>query len=108
MIISINMTKLTDKDTGRVELPPYHPQTQRMITGAQIRAARALLRISAAELARRAGVTERTIQRAESVDGMPKMRTETLARIQAVLETAGIEFTAAGPGHSQGVRRRIQ
>ncbi len=74
-----------------------------MITAAQIRAARAMLNISAAELAERANVNWRTVQRMESVDGVPPSRMGTLDRIQAVLEAAGIEFIG-DPITSPGVR----
>ena len=49
-----------------------------MITGTQIRSARAALRWSIQELADRAGVGARTIKRFEAVDGMPASRSSTL------------------------------
>lgn len=63
-----------------------------MVSAPQIRAARALLGISAAELARRAGVNWKTIQRFESTDGIPKSRSGTLERVVAALGAEGIEF----------------
>lgn len=63
-----------------------------MISAAQIRAARALLGISAAELATVSGVDHRTIQRFESADGVPPSRSGTLERIKETLEAAGIVF----------------
>lgn len=74
-----------------------------MIASAQIRGARALLKISAAELAERAAVTWKTIQRMEANEGVPPSRGGTLARIQATLENAGIEFIG-DPIQSPGVR----
>jgi transcriptional regulator with XRE-family HTH domain len=63
-----------------------------MPTGAQIRAARALIGISAAELEGLSGVTLRTIQRFEAVETTPPNRSGTLEKITAALEAQGIEF----------------
>lgn len=76
-----------------------------MISAAQIRAARALLGISAAELADRSGVDLRTIQRFETAGGVPKSRSGTLNRIQEALEGAGIVFFG-DPSTSPGVQFR--
>jgi transcriptional regulator with XRE-family HTH domain len=73
-----------------------------MISGAQIRAARALLGISAAELAQMSKVGHRTLQRFEASDGIPDGRTSVLATIQAALESRGIAFTG-DPVTSPGV-----
>jgi transcriptional regulator with XRE-family HTH domain len=64
----------------------------KMVTGAQIRAARALIGWSATALAQRSGVSYPTIQRAESVDGIPRLQAPNLAAIQRTLENAGIVF----------------
>ena len=74
-----------------------------MPSGPQIRAARAVLDISAAELAARAGVTSKTIQRFEGVEGIPVNRAGTLDRVRAALEAEGIEFIG-DPVTSPGVR----
>jgi transcriptional regulator with XRE-family HTH domain len=66
-----------------------------MITGAQIRAARAALRWSIAELANKSGVGVRTIKRFEAVDGIPASRTSTLIELKSVLESGGVEFTGS-------------
>jgi transcriptional regulator with XRE-family HTH domain len=63
-----------------------------MVTGAQIRAARALVGWSATTLANRSGVSYPTIQRAESADGIPHMQAPNLAAIQRTLEEAGVVF----------------
>ena len=76
-----------------------------MLTGAQIRAARALLRWSAEELANVSRLGVATIRRAEASDGIV---TSTLANIQAILgafETAGLEFIPENGGGA-GVRFR--
>ena len=74
-----------------------------MLTGSQIRAARAALKITAKELAKRAGVSLPTIQRFESVDGVPPSRSSTLLEVKTVLEAAGIEFIGS-PGDRPGIR----
>ena len=76
-----------------------------MISGAQIRAARALLGISATELAERADVDWSTVQRFEGTEGVPKSRSGTLQRIKDTLENAGITFVG-DPVASPGVRLR--
>ena len=63
-----------------------------MISGAQIRAARALLGISATELAERADVDWSTVQRFECTEGVPKSRSGTLQRIKEALENEGVTF----------------
>jgi transcriptional regulator with XRE-family HTH domain len=74
-------------------------------TGRQIAAARALLRWSIAELARRAGISPRTVARAEASDGVPRMHIDTLEKIKSALETGGIEFIHNANG-GLGVRLR--
>ena len=74
-----------------------------MITGSQIRAARAVLRISSAELAERAGVGIQTIKRFEVVDGVPPGRLSTLITIRSALERDGIEFVGT-PEDRPGIR----
>lgn len=74
-----------------------------MIGGAQIRAARALLGWSAAELAERADVTRFTVQRLEQSEGVPPSRSQTLEEIQRAFEAAGIEFIGT-PDDVPGVR----
>jgi transcriptional regulator with XRE-family HTH domain len=78
-----------------------------MLTGFQIRAARAGLRITAKELAERAGVSLPTIQRFERVDGVPPSRSSNLLDVKAALETAGIEFIGASED-GPGIRFRVR
>jgi transcriptional regulator with XRE-family HTH domain len=80
------------------------PQPLAMITGEMIRAARALLGISPAELCRRAGVSLRTLHTIETAIGVPPVRVQTLQRLVAALEASGIEFQQNAGG--VGVRRR--
>jgi transcriptional regulator with XRE-family HTH domain len=63
-----------------------------MITGSQIRAARAALRWSVQELANKAGVSTQTIKRFEIAEGIPQSRTQTLLDVTSALEVGGIEF----------------
>jgi len=74
-----------------------------MIGGAQIRAARALLGWSAAELAGNCGVTRFTIQRLEQHNGVPPSRSQTLEDIRRAFEAAGVEFIGT-PDDGPGVR----
>jgi predicted transcriptional regulator len=76
-----------------------------MPSGSQIRAARGLLGISAVELAELAGVTWKTVQRFETVEGVPPSRSGTLEKVRAALEAQGIEFLG-DPDKSPGVRLR--
>ncbi len=74
-----------------------------MISATQIRAARALLAISADELGKRADVGLATIQRFEAIEGIPQYRRGTLERVRTTLESSGVEFIG-DPVNSPGVR----
>ena len=74
-----------------------------MIVGLQIRAARAMLRWTAAELGRKAGVSHPTIHRIEQIDGVSTSRGDTLDRIEKALMAGGIEFIG-GSTEAPGVR----
>jgi transcriptional regulator with XRE-family HTH domain len=76
-----------------------------LITGSQIRAARAALRWTTEELARKAGLASRTIKRFEQENGVPPSRSSTLIEIQKALEAAGIEFIGT-PEDGPGIRLR--
>ena len=76
-----------------------------MITGAQIRAARAALNWSASKLAEASGVSQPTVQRFEQTDGIPPSRSSTLNEIKKTLESAGIEFIGT-PDDGPGIRIR--
>ena len=67
-----------------------------MISGGQIRAARAYARLSAAELADMAGVARMTIVKAESVDEVPPLTVTNLRLIQETLEKIGVIFGPDG------------
>lgn len=68
----------------------------------QIRAARALLGWSAANLADKCGITTRTVQRLEACDSLGEQRASTYAKVRALLEAHGIEFIG-DPEKSPGV-----
>jgi hypothetical protein len=76
-----------------------------MISTGQVRAARALLRWTAEDLANAAEVGVATIRRMEVLDGVPAGNVKTLIAIQQALEGAGIEFIG-NPDNSPGVRLR--
>jgi hypothetical protein len=70
------------------------------ITPAQIRAARALVKMTADELAERASVGRATVRRAEG-DGRVSTSPVVLRALRAALEAAGVEFippNGGGPG----------
>jgi len=73
-----------------------------VLTGAQIRAARAVLGWSAEELGRSADLSRRTIITMESVDGLPQTNVASLQKVKAALEAEGIEFIGS-PDHSPGI-----
>ena len=74
-----------------------------MIASEQIRAARALLRLSVVELSQASGVGVATIKRIEATDGLPSANTRTLDALIKALETLGIEFIG-GPNNAPGLR----
>lgn len=74
-----------------------------MISTGQVRAARALLRWRAQDLADASGVGVATIRRMEVLDGVPSGQIRSLAAIQSALEAAGVEFIGT-PDDRPGVR----
>ena len=71
------------------------------LTSAQIRAARALLRWSAVDLAEASSVAANTIRRAEVAEGQTTLTTPNDLAIRRALEAAGVEFideNGGGPG----------
>jgi transcriptional regulator with XRE-family HTH domain len=70
-----------------------------LITPAQIRAARVLLRLEQEELARRANVSVVTVRRLEAPGGLGKVGPGTVDEIQRALEAAGAEFLERGVRH---------
>jgi ribosome-binding protein aMBF1 (putative translation factor) len=77
-----------------------------MISSAQIRAARALLRWSALDLAEKSKVGVATIRRIELADGIPSSNARTLDALLKTMELAGVEFIGT-PEDAPGVRLRL-
>jgi predicted transcriptional regulator len=80
-----------------------------MITATQLRAARALLGIDQKTLAEMSGVSLPTIQRMEASDGDVRGMVETLTKVVAALQSAGVELIAEyarSDGTGRGVRLR--
>ena len=78
-----------------------------MLRSEQIRAARALVRWSAQNLADKSGVSWKTIQRMESQDGVPSATARNIEKIQRTLEDAGVIFIDEND-EGPGVRLRKQ
>ena len=88
---------------------PSVKMKQRPLTSPQIRAARALLRWRAQDLARESAVGVATIRRAELADGQTSMTTANNAAVRRAFELAGIEFideNGGGPGVRLHKRQR--
>jgi transcriptional regulator with XRE-family HTH domain len=76
-----------------------------LLTGGQIRAARALLRWSAQDLADRSRLGVATIRRAEALEGAVEMTPANAELVTRTLESAGIDFTN---GDAPGVRLKAK
>jgi hypothetical protein len=76
-----------------------------MITGAQIRAARELVKCSAQALSRASKLDFATVRRAQIVDGEPSITLANAAAIRSDLESAGVVFVEES-GEVPGVRLR--
>ena len=74
-----------------------------MIEPAQIRAARGLLALSQAELAKMASLSVASVKRLEAAAGL-RGAAETVWKIQKALEAAGVEFIPEEAGRGAGVR----
>jgi len=75
-----------------------------MITGDQMRAARALLGIDQRELAQRSGLSLPTIQRMESSDGVIRGNVDSLVKLVDALGASGIELINEGAVSQSGGR----
>jgi transcriptional regulator with XRE-family HTH domain len=82
-----------------------------MITSRQLRAARALAGLDQRALARASRLSLPTIQRMEASDGVVRGNVESLMKLIAALERAGIELInegATSSGGGRGVRLKGQ
>lgn len=75
-----------------------------MITGRQIREARALMGLQRSKFAEKAGVPHAILKLAEMTDGECPVTVDRARQIRRAIEAAGIEFY--GEGGDAGVRRR--
>ena len=80
-----------------------------MLTAVQLKAARALVGMEQRALAEASGVSLPTIQRMEASNDIVRGVIESLMKVMAALEAAGIEFINEGAssiGGGRGVRLR--
>ena len=80
-----------------------------MITASQMRAARALAGLDQKRLAELSGLSLPTIQRMEASEGVIRSNVDSLMKLIAALEGAGVELINAGspsPDGGRGVRLR--
>ena len=75
-----------------------------MITSDQIRAARALLGFDQRKLAEASGISLPTIQRLEASPGVVRGTVDTLMKLIAALDAAGIELIGEGAVSQSGGR----
>ena len=78
-----------------------------MITGNQMRAARALLGLDQRQLAQASGLSLPTIQRMEASDGVVRGNVDSLMKLVDALSAGGIELIGEGAvsgGGGRGVR----
>jgi len=74
-----------------------------LITSEQIRAGRALLRLTITDLAKLANIGEATIKRIEAGSGLPSANVRTIDSIIRAFQNAGVEFIGT-PDDRPGVR----
>jgi transcriptional regulator with XRE-family HTH domain len=75
-----------------------------MLTGAQLKAARALLGINQRQLADFSGLSLPTIQRMEASDDVVRGNVDSLMKVVEALETAGVEVIGSDAVSSAGGR----
>jgi hypothetical protein len=75
-----------------------------MVSGEQIRAARAMVRVERDDLAARAGVSGETIKRLERTIGQVSGNPSTVDAVVGVLQSAGVAFTHSGVSISEPLK----
>lgn len=75
-----------------------------MISAAQLRAARALLAMDQRALAEASGLSLPTIQRMEASDGVIRGQVESLMKLIAAIDAAGVELISDGAVSNRGGR----
>jgi hypothetical protein len=104
----IALPPVWSSDVKHIILYKTYQAMVKKISSAQMRAARALLRWSALDLATASKVGVATIRRVEVVDGEIPVTLANEAALRRALEAAGIEFIEENGG-GEGVRfRKLQ
>jgi transcriptional regulator with XRE-family HTH domain len=75
-----------------------------MISAPQLRAARALLGLDQRQLADLAGLSVPTIQRMEASEGVIRGNVDSLMKLIAAIDAAGVELIAEGAASRDGGR----
>ena len=75
-----------------------------MLTAAQLRAARALIGMDQRDLAAASGLSLPTIQRMEASEGVIRGNVDSLMKLIAALEAAGVELINEGAVSEKGGR----
>ncbi len=75
-----------------------------MITAAQLRAARALVGMDQRALAEASGLSLPTIQRMEASEGLIRGNVDSLMKLTAALDAAGVELIGEGSVSAEGGR----
>lgn len=75
-----------------------------MVTGPQIRAARALLGVDQKTLAQMSGLSVPTIQRMEANDSIVGGMVDSLTRVVSAIEAAGVDLITEGATSGAGGR----
>jgi hypothetical protein len=104
--VTVNLSHTIGETREVAERVDITDLLKKMITGAQIRMARAALGWTVADLERESGVSASSIQRAEHATGIPTMKSPNLFRIQRALENGGVLFIDADDIVGPGVRLR--
>ena len=99
LLLKLNINLISD---NKVIIKDRH-----VITGGQIRAARAFLRWTIKDVASASGVSVPTIHRFEQENGVPPSRSQTLMDLKRAFEDAGVEFIGT-PDDNPGVRLKTQ
>jgi transcriptional regulator with XRE-family HTH domain len=76
-----------------------------LFTSTQLRAARAILKWSLADLSEKSGIGTSTLKRLEAADGIPGGHLSTFTRLLEVFSEAGVQFVGT-PEDGPGVRLR--
>ncbi|MGJ0508403.1 MAG: helix-turn-helix domain-containing protein [Methylocystis sp.] len=79
-----------------------------LVTGEQLRGARAMVRLEQSDLAKTAGVSVDTIKRLERTQGVVSANLATVHAIVAALEAAGVVFLDAGESADGGPGVRLK